>query len=72
MLEASNVISHCVLGESPRGLPTGEKMNAEVIQNYLLNAIIVLALLLRIFLPTSHLICEYLTVPAVRLGSGWG
>lgn len=32
MLEASNVSSHCVLGESPRGLRTGEKVNAEVIR----------------------------------------
>jgi len=61
ILEASNVSSQCALEESSRGLSTEEKMNIEVIQNYFLNNIIVLALL-KFFLPNDQIIRVYLTV----------
>lgn len=66
MLEASNISLQCVLEESSRGLSTGEKMNIKVIQNCFLNNIIVLAFLLKFFLPNNWIICVYLTVPAMR------
>lgn len=56
MLEASNVSAWCVLEESSRGLSTGEKINIKVIQNYFLNNIVVLAFLLRFFLPNNQII----------------
>lgn len=66
MLETSNVSSRCFGRVIQRSLYSG-KINIKVIQNYFLNNIVVLAFLLRFFLPNSQIIGVYLIVPTVRL-----